>query len=162
MLNLPPEDDDDYEILEHANSLIESKNFDIFEWHQLLANADWDWSVEQLKIIESHLKSRLGDIEYSKFIISNCTLCDDGYDTHILSYVCSEIKEKKESKEFIKLFKDIVVEKIQEENEEVLWALMRAWKLEDEEKGRVLFESLDQDFQSFLKEDAEIDGVYIG
>ena len=53
MLNLPPEDDDDYEILEHANSLIESKNFDIFEWHQLLANADWDWSVEQLKIIES-------------------------------------------------------------------------------------------------------------
>lgn len=162
MLNLPPEDDDDYGILEHANSLIESEVFDLFEWHQLLTNTIWDWSDEQLKIIESHLKLRLGDIEYSKFIISNCTLCDDGYDTHILSYVRSEIKEKKESKEFIKLFKDIVVEIIQEENEEVLWALMRAWKLEDEEKGRVLFESLDQDFQSFLKQDAEIDGVYIG
>ena len=39
---------------------------------------------------------------------------------------------------------------------------MRAWKLEDEEKGRILFESLGQDFQSFLKQDAEIDGVYIG
>lgn len=162
MLDLPPEDDDDYGILEHANSLIESKDFDLFEWHQLLTNAIWDWSDEQLKIIESHLKSRLGDIEYSKFIISNCTLCDDGYDTHILSYVRSEIKEKKESKEFIKLFKDIVVETIQEENEEVLWALMRAWKLEDEEKGRVLFEGLGQDFQSFLKEDGEIDGIYIG
>ena len=77
--------------------------------------------------------------------------------------------------EFIALFKRIVSKTIKDPEEseiflswgplysnEVIWALMRAWKLEDEDKGKELFESLGQDFQSFLKEDAEIDGVYLG
>jgi hypothetical protein len=175
MFELPPEDDEDYDAIELTNSLIEAKNFDSSKWYDLLALNTVDWSEEQEKAIELHLKSRLGETKYHEFLFSWCTLCEDGYDNQILSYVRSEIRQNKDSEKFIALFKRIVSKTIQapEESEiflswgplysnEVIWALMRAWKLEDEEKGKELFESLGQDFQSFLKEDAEIDGVYIG
>ena len=56
MFELPPEDDEDYDAIELTNSLIEAKNFDPSKWYDLLALRTVDWSEEQEKAIELHLK----------------------------------------------------------------------------------------------------------
>tara|TARA_B100001142_G_C14330983_1_gene654094 strand:+ start:228 stop:752 length:525 start_codon:yes stop_codon:yes gene_type:complete len=154
-------------------SLIKSEAFAPDDWYDLLTNNIFSWSDKHSQIIELHLKSRLSESEYHNFIFTWCTLCEDGYDTEILYLVRSTIKQNKDSEEFIELFKRIILKTIQipdqnpltaqrscEIPEQVVYALMRAWKLEDEEKGKSLFVSCGLDFDSFLKEDAEVDGIY--
>ena len=104
------EDDEDENLESMLASLIKSEAFAPDDWYDLLvSNSIFDWSDKHSQIIELHLKSRLSESEYHNFIFTRCTLCEDGYDTEILSLVRSTIKQNKDSEEFIELFKRITL-----------------------------------------------------
>ena len=155
---------------EKANYLMNKAEFAEVEWLTLMTQVMIRISeVDKYKVIQ-HLKERLGAVEYQKFILSYCTVCEAGYDSWIMEAAFEIISENADSAEFLtrlsQIISDVRTRQIADwhapDEKQVFFALMRVWFWHDYDSSVKVFTDLGLDVEGHIELDEQIDSRYNG